>query len=533
LGAAPEFAEASRPMHADFEQARQSARDGRGFGPSGEPMNRAGANGESSGRDPMPRDSMPRDPMPRDSVSRSEPARPPFGSGRRHAESDRGGALDGPEEFGAEATYRMTAADRDRARASRVDDALGGESTYRLQAGRGSIDSGRGADQVDPGRGRAAAPAEATYRMAAAEPGAAVDATYRMAPSRRPSSDTGPGGDLASAEATYRLTSVGERGSDRVARERDTPEWAESDRPEEGRRRSTGSRHADERTTGFRTVAELISATGGERVVSRRAQSRADRAEEPERAVELPRAERRLESPSQRALRVVPSDPIESDSSRGPLGPAEGGRGTGFGAYGEAPRESEAHRDEPKSARSQMFRNRAIESSLPNAAVVSQQFGAESGPRRADAPPALRAVSGDAPTRGDFSMPDDAPVRGSGSMRAVTSTSGGFAAGGAPAADIGSGPRASYDSRNSMDRSRDESVAEPRRPRHDAIEAAEPSRRSDRAWNGGHDSGERDGRAGHEERAGVEDSSALGSLDSSALFGTLSGMRAVPERAPR
>jgi hypothetical protein len=66
-------------------------------------------------------------------------------------------------------------------------------------------------------------------------------------------------------------------------------------------------------------------------------------------------------------------------STIGALGPAEGSLGTGFHAYGEAapevemgsPRWRESH-----SAPNGLFRNRAIESSLPCAAVVSQQFTA-------------------------------------------------------------------------------------------------------------------------------------------------------------
>jgi hypothetical protein len=66
-------------------------------------------------------------------------------------------------------------------------------------------------------------------------------------------------------------------------------------------------------------------------------------------------------------------------STIGALGLAEGSLGTGFHAYGEAapevemgsPRWRESH-----SAPNGLFRNRAIESSLPCAAVVSQQFTA-------------------------------------------------------------------------------------------------------------------------------------------------------------
>jgi hypothetical protein len=266
------------------------------------------------------------------------------------------------------------------------------------------------------------------------------------------------------------------------------------------------------------------------------------RAEKAVRDEKAARDERRLDSPSERSLRVVSSGPIEAASPRGPLAPPEGSRGTGFGTYGDSPRESELSRGDQRSARSQMFRNRAVESSLPNAAVVSQQFGAESGARPYDAPPALRAVSGDGPIRNDPPMRGDAPVRGSGAMRAVASSSGGFADGGAPTADIGSSAAAELSHelvRNPRGRGRDESMAELRHPRRDAsdrIDAAE-SRRSDRSWDGRYDWDGRDGIDQHRGRddraAGVEDSSALGSLDSSALFGTLSGLRAVPERAPR
>jgi hypothetical protein len=73
------------------------------------------------------------------------------------------------------------------------------------------------------------------------------------------------------------------------------------------------------------------------------------------------------------------AEPPTSDRMLGALGPAEGSLGTGFDTYGEAAPEVELGRmrlgrAESGSTRSGMFIDRAVESSLPTAAVVSQRF---------------------------------------------------------------------------------------------------------------------------------------------------------------
>jgi hypothetical protein len=125
----------------------------------------------------------------------------------------------------------------------------------------------------------------------------------------------------------------------------------------------------------------------------------------------------------------------------GPLGPAEGSLGTGFGAYGEPGADVELGQ-RADAGRSGMFLDRSVESSLPTAAVLSQRFAS-------DGLGGYRAVE-----------PIELPVR--------------------------TGRAEQFEG--------EQRLAEPRRAGHDAVQDA----------------------------ARAEHGSALGSLDSSTLFGSLS-----------
>jgi hypothetical protein len=133
-----------------------------------------------------------------------------------------------------------------------------------------------------------------------------------------------------------------------------------------------------------------------------------------------------------------------SDSAPGTPGPVEGRLRTSFDAYGRVAPEVEFGRSERRPERSGMFIDRAVESSLPTAAVLSQRFS----------------------------------TGGTGGYRAVE-----------PVPEAG-----------------ERHLVEPRFPRHDTVEPLDAAGRSDRG--GGSDR--------------QESSSALGSLDSSGLFGSLS-----------
>lgn len=75
------------------------------------------------------------------------------------------------------------------------------------------------------------------------------------------------------------------------------------------------------------------------------------------------------------AALAAPAGPLDG-SQIGALGPAEGSRGTGFYAYGEAAPEVELG-GAPHRANSGLYKDRSVESSLGTAAVASQQFASD------------------------------------------------------------------------------------------------------------------------------------------------------------
>lgn len=157
--------------------------------------------------------------------------------------------------------------------------------------------------------------------------------------------------------------------------------------------------------------------------------------------------------------------PPATDLMSGRLGAGEGRLRTGFDAYGQATPEVELGRLEPPSARSGMFLDRSVDSSLPIAAVASQRF-----------------------------------------------TAGG--------ADLTTG---GYQAVESLPPVVEQHLAEPRRPRHDSVGSMHggPMNVGPMGVESAHVESGQAGEVGHREKAG----SALGSLDSSGLFGSLSSRR--------
>ncbi|HEY1969239.1 MAG TPA: hypothetical protein VGH89_14915 [Pseudonocardia sp.] len=289
----------------------------------------------------------------------------------------------------------------------------------------------------------------------------------------------------------------------------------------ESRPTGTGSHRAVAGSGSYRTVAELVSASGAQPVVPTGGPGRRARpddssgygglrvvpnVDEPRGYTSVPEVPALLGSgeyvrPAERTgtggfqsisqatgtdgYRAV-SPARAADAGMGALGPAEGSLGTGFHAYGDAAPEVELGRGTQRPARSRMFIDRAIESSLPNAAVVSRQFAA-------DRPASDRGAGQDAPYRraeqeARYGRADQETPYRRADQEALYR----------PADQDTSYPSTASGEfhRDALGR-RDQHLAEPRHPGHDAPVPVRP------------------------------DSSALGSLDSSGFFSSL-GRRSGP-----